>query len=224
MIVIINNSEKPINQVSWTNKIKKILKTICPKSDTVIINEKNEMNKILLENKHLIKGVILGGSELRVREKQCLDKILDNILPIIELDVPILGICFGHQIISATYQSEICSFDKLVSGHKQIKLLWDPLFKGVGNQEYMYNAHYDYIKDIPIYFKCIGRDLNGVIYAIKHKYKNIYGLQFHPEFSNYGNGLQIYKNFLDMCGLQYIDLNYEDIPDVKHKNSTLFLD
>jgi len=44
MIVIINNSEKPINQVSWTNKIKKILKTICPKSDTVIINEKNEIN------------------------------------------------------------------------------------------------------------------------------------------------------------------------------------
>ena len=79
MIIIINNSEKPINKVSWTNKIKKILITLCPESDTIIVNEKDEMNKILSENKHLIKGVILGGSELRVREKQCLHKILDNI-------------------------------------------------------------------------------------------------------------------------------------------------
>jgi len=224
MIIIINNSEKPINKVSWTNKIKKILITLCPESDTIIVNEKDEMNKILSENKHLIKGVILGGSELRVREKQCLHKILDNILPIIELNIPILGICFGHQIISATYQSEICSFKKIVSGHKQVRFLWDPLFKGIDSQAYMYNAHYDYIKDVPIYFKCIGRDLNGVIYAIKHKFKKIYGLQFHPEFSKYGNGLQIYKNFLDMSGLQYFDLEYEDITEVKHKNSDKLLD
>ena len=150
--------------------------------------------------------------------------VITSILPIIELDIPILGICFGHQIISATYQSEICSFENIVSGHKQVRFLWDPLFKGIDSQAYMYNAHYDYIKDVPIYFKCIGRDLNGVIYAIKHKFKKIYGLQFHPEFSKYGNGLQIYKNFLDMCGLQYFDLNYEEIPEVKHKNPDKLLD
>lgn len=224
MIIIINNSEKPIVQVSWTNKIKKILNTICPESNSVIVNEKNEMNRILADNKHDIKGVILGGSELRVREKQCLNKILDNILPIIELDVPILGICFGHQVISATYQSNICSFENMVSGHKQIKFLWDPLFKHLENKEYMYNAHYDYIEKTPMFFKCLARDNNGVIYAIKHKYKKIYGLQFHPEFSKYGNGLQIYKNFLDMCGHKYYDLAYDDIPEVKHKNSNKFLD
>ena len=54
MIIIINNSEKPI-QVSWTNKIKKILNTICPESDSVIVNEKDEMNRILADNKHDIK-------------------------------------------------------------------------------------------------------------------------------------------------------------------------
>tara|TARA_B100000963_G_scaffold243793_1_gene213469 strand:+ start:1030 stop:1704 length:675 start_codon:yes stop_codon:yes gene_type:complete len=224
MIIIINNSEKPIGQVSWTNKIKRILNTICPESNSIIVNEKDEMNYILDKNKHDIKGVILGGSELRVRQKQYLNKILDNILPIIELNVPILGICFGHQIISATYQSKICSFGEMVSGHKKIKLLWDPLFKGLGNEEYMYNAHYDYIESTPMFFKCIARDNNGIIYAIKHKYKKIYGLQFHPEFSSYGNGLQIYKNFLDMCGLQYFDLNYDEIPEVRHKNKTKFLD
>ena len=68
MIIIINNSEKPIVQVSWTNKIKKILNTICPESNSVIVNEKDEMNRILIDNKHDIKGVILGGSELRVRK------------------------------------------------------------------------------------------------------------------------------------------------------------
>ena len=49
MIIIINNSEKPIVQVSWTNKIKKILNTICPESNSVIVNEKDEMNRILID-------------------------------------------------------------------------------------------------------------------------------------------------------------------------------
>mgnify|MGYP001453353741 CR=1 FL=1 len=219
MIVIINNSE---NNIGWTKKIKNIMNSLCPESNSVIINGKDEMNNILKKVEH-IHGIILSGSATRIREKHCLNKILHNVMPMVELDVPILGICFGHQLISLTYQSKICSFKEMVSGHKQIHFKSDPLFKGIDNPSYMYNAHYDYVEKVPVFFKCLAKDENDIIYAIKHKDKKIYGLQFHPEFSNYGNGLQIYKNFIKMCGYKYRDLNYGDIPDVKHKNSDKFL-
>ena len=80
MILIVNNSEKIIEHVSWTKKIKNIIDTLNPDENALIVNENDEMNKIIQENKLRIKGVILGGSELRINNKQCLDKILDNIL------------------------------------------------------------------------------------------------------------------------------------------------
>ena len=224
MILIVNNSEKIIEHVSWTKKIKNIIDTLNPDENALIVNENDEMNKIIQENKLKIKGVILGGSELRINNKQCLDKILDNILPLLELEVPVLGVCFGHQVIAKTYQSKISSFSQIVQGHKNIRFLQDPLFYNVEPEAYMYNAHFDYVESIPLFFNIIARDRNGVIYGMKHIYKPLYGIQFHPEFGKYGNGLQIYKNFLKICGVNYLDVNYEDVPEVKHKNSDKFLD
>jgi GMP synthase (glutamine-hydrolysing) len=88
----------------------------------------------------------------------------------------------------------------------------------------MYNAHFDYIDRAPLFFNIIARDPNGIIYGMKHIYKPIYGIQFHPEFSNFGNGLQIYKNFLKICGINPRDIEYSDIPEVKHKDSKKLID
>lgn len=224
MILIINNSDKTIEQVSWTNKIKRILEHLIPEEKSIIVNENNEMNNFIVENKHQIKGVILGGSELRINDKQYLDKILDNVLPIIELEVPILGVCFGHQVIAKTYQATISSFTNMVSGHKKIRFLPDQLFYGIEPEALMYNAHFDYVDRAPLFFNIIARDPNGIIYGMKHIYKPIYGIQFHPEFSNFGNGLQIYKNFLKICGVNPRDVEYSDIPEVKHKDSKKLID
>ena len=72
-------------------------------------------------------------------------------------------------------------------------------------------------------FLSVQPEIIMVLFMIKHKYKNIW-ITISSEFSKYGNGLQIYKNFLDMCGHKYYDLAYDDIPEVKHKNSNKFLD
>ena len=221
-ILIINNSNKSLKNVSWTLKIKKIMDSLLGPNN-VIVNNENEMNLYLKRYRNKIKGIILGGSELRIRKPQFVKKLVDNILPIMELNVPVLAVCYGHQIMGSIYQSKLGSSSQKILGHKNIKLLPDKLFGGLRLREYVYCSHYDYLIDEPMYFKSIARDDNGMIYAIKHYNKPIYGVQFHPEFSKYGKGIQIYKNFLKICRVKYNDLEYKDIPEVKHAASRHFI-
>ena len=108
----------------------------------------------------------------------------------------------------------------MLKGHKKIKIKRDKLFRGFSGDKTVYVLHNDYTYEEPLLFKTLARDNKGVIYAMKHKYKDVYGVQFHPEFSNYGNsdGVIIFKNFLDICRVRHRDLGYDDIPEVKHGN------
>lgn len=108
---------------------------------------------------------------------------------------------------------KIGSKTQRINVDKQINIdTTNELFNGLKSKEKVYCYHYDYLKIVPLKFKIIATDdnENGMIYAIKHCSKPIYGVQFHPEFSNYPehnlmNGTQIYKNFLDICGVDYND-------------------
>lgn len=197
MILLINNEKKNINKTTWNLKIKEVIESIIGK-EIVLVNTNDEMNTILKKNKNLIKGVILGGSSMRILKKNYLEKILDNILPIIELDVPILGICFGMQLLGLIYQAKIESFIYKNNRIKIFKLNNSPLFNNLSEKEIMYIDHYDYLIEKPVFFRVIARDYKNRIYGIQHNEKPIFGLIFHPEFTN--NGITIYKNFLKICG------------------------
>lgn len=215
MILIINNSNKEIIKTTWNLKVLYVINALLDDDKATLVNTNDEMNIFIEKNIHCIKGVILTGSEMRICKKQMLDKILDNILPIIELNVPILGICFGMQLLGLIYQSKIGSFKSLFKGYTLTKVDTNvDIFKNMNHTVNVFVEHNDWLKTKPLFFNIISKSESDIIYGIKHINKNVYGLQFHPEFSY--NGIQIYKNFLKICGLKSKKLKYDEIKEVKY--------
>ena len=82
----------------------------------------------------------------------------------------------------------------------------------------MFKKNQNYSTTIPTLFKSIAVDENGINYGIKHKYKPMYGILFHPEFSNTqkNSGITIFKNFLNICNVKFKDIDYSDVKEIKH--------
>ena len=226
MIIIVNNSCKPIDKTTWNLKVKYIMEKLIGKQKVMVIDNTKDMIKIISTSniRNKIKGIILSGSELSVNNRMYIQKIMNNLLPIVELNVPILGICFGYQILCTLYKGSFNSFSFMRIGNKKINISNNELFKGVSKKNLeMYVAHRDYSSKMPILFKQIAADDDGINYGIKHKYKPIYGILFHPEFSNEteNSGMQIFKNFLSICQIKYNDISYDDVKEINHPNSLL---
>jgi len=147
------------------------------------------------EIKKNIKGIILSGGPLNVYQ---LDKSLfDN--KILKLDIPILGICFGHQILSKfnggkVKQSKLREFGLVNILKKKNSLLIKNFFKRKINKVWM--SHADQVYKLPKSFKVIASSNNSKFAIVESKTKNFYGVQFHPEVTHTENGKKLISNFI----------------------------
>ena len=110
---------------------------------------------------------------------------------------PVLGICFGHQVIGILHGAQIYRGEQ-VERTMDIKLLKeDPIFKGLSNPTVMAEDHTEGI-DVPEGFIHLASSSLYPNEGMKHRTKNIYSVQFHPEVSG-ENGKVFIGNFLKMC-------------------------
>jgi GMP synthase (glutamine-hydrolysing) len=156
--------------------------------------------KKLLESKEKVSGIILGGSNLKYSNKLCACSINNNIISLLEFNVPILGICFGYQTLSMAYGGNVTSMAKMVDTRKKVQLKKSKIFKNLRKEEKFKFMHGDYVDEVPKSFKVIAKTSNGMVQGIQHKTKPIYGVQFHPEISG-KSGEVLLENFLNMCEL-----------------------
>ena len=152
-----------------------------------------------IENRHInqsIKGIILSGGPLNVYQinRYTFDK------KIIENRVPILGICFGHQILSKlsggrVKQSKHREFG-LVDIKKKNNSILTRNFFDKQNKNRVWMSHADQVSKLPKNFKVIASSNNSKFAIIENKKKNFYGVQFHPEVTHTENGKKLIKNFV----------------------------
>ncbi len=181
-IVIINNFGQYNHRISRTLKYLEIDNNLIS-NDTSIDDIKN-MNP---------KGIILGGGPDINNIGQCRNIIL-------EIDVPILGICLGHQIIAETFGGKTTSAD--IESYAQIELnilKEEGLFDGIGDTLKVWASHKDEIVELPSEFEVLADSSMCEFEAIKHKDKPIYGIQFHPEVQHTPRGGEIFNNFNKIC-------------------------
>jgi GMP synthase (glutamine-hydrolysing) len=121
---------------------------------------------------------------------------------ILDIGVPVLGICYGAQLIAWMADGEVSSAP--VSEYGKITLranLKSPLFKGIRKRSTVWMSHTDYISKPPKGFKIIGRTENCPCAAMENESKKIYAVQFHPEVTHSQFGSAMLHNFLyEICG------------------------
>jgi GMP synthase (glutamine-hydrolysing) len=153
--------------------------------------------KIKVENiDNTIRGIILSGGPLNVYQinNYSFDK------KILQLDVPVLGICFGHQILSKlnggkVKQSKHREFGLANIYKKNNSLLTSNFFKK-SNTKKVWMSHADQVSKIPKNFKVVASSTNSKFAIVEDKIKKFYGVQFHPEVTHTENGKKLISNFV----------------------------
>jgi GMP synthase (glutamine-hydrolysing) len=120
------------------------------------------------------------------------------------LGVPILGICYGLQLLGSALGGDVEASHKREYGRSDLTLSQSPLWHGINLLPRMqvWMSHGDHLTTLPNGFDRIGRTENCPIAAIGNDIKKIYGLQFHPEVAHTAHGTKILSNFLEIAGLK----------------------
>jgi len=162
------------------------------------VREANVYCEIIPFNKNIsfskdVKGIILSGSPFSVNETGAPVVDLSSIIA----KVPVLGICYGAQLIAKEFGGVVEKSDKREYGRSQL-LIKDPgsLLSQVSADSDVWMSHSDTIKKIPESFSVSASTHNIPVAAFSNEADKIYGLQFHPEVYHSAEGKQILKNFL----------------------------
>ncbi len=148
--------------------------------------------------KRRLKGIILSGSPSSVYEETA-PHITKEIF---EWKVPVLGICYGLQLITFLNGGKVVQADEKEYGPAQIEISGESLlFSEVPSGSAVWMSHGDKVLLLPAGFKTIAQTDNAPYAAIQHQELPLFGLQFHPEVTHTPKGSQIFHNFLySVCG------------------------
>ena len=150
------------------------------------------------------KGVILSGSPYSVYEADA-----PHVDPaVFDLNVPILGICYGLQELAWHHGKNVAASDKKEYGHAYLQIHRhegkggiDRLFEGLEQDIEVWMSHGDKLSKLPEQFEIIAMTSNAPFAGIAHTAKPYFGIQFHPEVTHTPKGAKILGNFAaGICG------------------------
>jgi len=143
-----------------------------------------------------IKGIVLSGGPLNVYQinKYSFDK------KILQFNIPVLGICFGHQILSKLNGGRVKHSKHrefgLANVYKKNNSLLINNFFGNKKTNQVWMSHADQVSKLPKNFKIIASSTNSKFAIVENKIKKYYGVQFHPEVTHTENGKKLISNFI----------------------------
>ena len=169
--------------------------------------------------KHNPKGIIFSGGPSSVYNSDA--PVPEN--KIFDMNLPLLGICYGHQLIVNKFGGKVKRANKEYGSSLLTIDSDEDLLSGVGKSVRAWMSHGDEAEQIPPGFRVIGHTESAKAAAIASKEKSIYGIQFHPEVVHTEQGTEILKNFvLKVCGAKqdwtmegFIDVAVEKISKIE---------
>jgi len=146
-------------------------------------------------------GIILSGGPCSVYD----DGAPSVAEELFELGVPVLGICYGMQLMSRHFGGEVVPAGKREFGHAELLSAGQPgpLFDGffVDGSSPVWMSHGDHVSRVPAGFEVVAGTANAPVCAIQNVSRNLYGVQFHPEVNHTPRGEQFIDTFVrGVCG------------------------
>ena len=143
-----------------------------------------------------ICGIIFSGGPQNVNSKDTFKINFD----ITKSKVPILGICYGHQLLASILGGKIKSGENTEYGATAVQIDADcRIFNKMKNDQQVWMSHGDYVSSLPKNFKITASSESIKIAAFESDDGRFYGFQFHPEVTHSTNGMQMLDNFLKKC-------------------------
>ena len=139
------------------------------------------------------KGIILSGGP---------DSVTNSYTPrvpqiVFDLNIPILGICYGMQTLAEQLGGQVISSDQKEFGYSELQVTADcVLFSNLGKTLNVWMSHGDQVQDLPDNFELVAATATAPIAAMQHTSKLIYALQFHPEVTHTEDGKTVLDNFI----------------------------
>lgn len=146
------------------------------------------------------KGIILSGGPASVYDENayfCDDGVF-------ALGVPVLGICYGMQLIAHKFGAKVVPATHKEYGKAQVKITsQSPLFTDLPSSQIVWMSHADRVEDIPTSFEILATSDNSPCCAFAEPKNRLYALQFHPEVQHSEFGTRMLKNFAKfICGCE----------------------
>ena len=191
MILLIDNYDSfTYNLVHYVEELNYSVKVF--RNDKVTLNEIKRLNP---------KKIIISPGPCTPNEAGICVRMIKKFYK----NVPILGVCLGHQSIGQAFGAKIIKADKIMHGKtSEMENLSSSIFKGLPKKFHATRYHSLIIKKntLPDYFKIISKTTDNdkdVIMGIEHKEYPCFGVQFHPEsIASVPHGKKIMKNFLKL--------------------------
>lgn len=177
------------NGGQWTHREWRMLRDL--EVETNIIPNTTPVENVKAD------GLLLSGGAPRVGED--IPKLGSTGDYLDKLDIPILGICVGHQFMALHLggkagPSKVPEFGKaelIVTEHND-------LFKGLPERFIVWESHNDEVLRIPDGFVVLAHSKDCAVQAMKHKTRPLYGVQFHPEVEHTEHHYEIFENFIEI--------------------------
>ncbi len=164
------------------------------------------------------KGIILSGGPMSVNSEyapKCDPRIFN-------LGIPILGICYGHQLMQHMLHGVVVPGRMQEYGLAELTVTKSiGILEGIKSPSRVWMSHFDMVKELAEGFEIIGSTPDCLTTALANIDKNFYGIQFHTEVTHTEEGMKILDNFLNICKVsrdwsieQFIE---EEITEIKNK-------
>ena len=176
------------------------------------------------------KGIVFSGGPSSVYD----EKVPEFNSEILNLDIPILGLCYGHYIVQLGYNGKVGKQETGEFGFATLNInekLKSPLFEGIEHQQQVWMSHQDGVLKLGDGFEVLGSTKDCKYAATQNLEKKRFSLQFHCEVKDTPCGERIFQNFANYCGMEknwdhetVLQIILENIKkDAGDKNVLLFL-
>tara|TARA_B100000287_G_scaffold389401_1_gene399441 strand:+ start:454 stop:1041 length:588 start_codon:yes stop_codon:yes gene_type:complete len=178
------------NGGQWTHREWRMLRYLGV--DTQIIE-----NTTPVEDLRNLDGLILSGGAARIG----LSGELGNCAAFLGLDIPILGICAGHQFMARHYGGDARESPEPEYGAMEITLHdgGGKIFHGTNEKQTVWESHNDEVHVVPENFFITASSDSCAVQGMENDAGNRFGLQFHPEVNDSEFGKEMFENFVEVC-------------------------